>query len=198
LAPWRKFPLRVRGNPRSGILILGEAPGRVSLEHGRPFSNPRSLTVRNALARAIAPAVREPEEFVYFTDAVKCWPSSKTGANRSPSTAETARCTSTHLVRELEIIGPKVIFAFGARAAAALLGPPVKMAELHGRAIVHLKGFRVIPLMHPSTINIAGMQRVGLRTVADYETQLSDLFRRELTSVGILPFDSLAEMRAGK
>src|ERR1700733_8705655 len=42
IAPWRKFPLGRRGTTRFGLMILGEAPGRVSLETGRPFSNPRT------------------------------------------------------------------------------------------------------------------------------------------------------------
>ncbi len=192
LAPWRKFPPLSRGNPRYGIMILGEAPGRVSLEHGRPFSNPRNLTVRNALARAVAPQVIEPEEILYFSDAVKCWPRSPSGANRSPSAAETNRCTALHLTREIEIIRPKVIFAFGVRAASALLGYPIKIAELHGRAIDHPLGYRVIPLMHPSTINIAGMRRIGMRTVADYESDLAVLFRRELAGPGIITRDRRA------
>lgn len=187
LAPWRKFPPLARGNPRHGVMILGEAPGRVSLERGRPFSNPRNLTVRNALARALAPEVSEPEEILYFSDAVKCWPSSPSGANRSPSAIETSRCTSDHLAREIAIIRPKVIFAFGVRAASAVAGYPIKITEMHGRVIDHPKGYRVIPLMHPSTINIAGMRRIGMRTVADYELQLAVRFRRELTQLGLVP-----------
>ena len=31
--------------------------------------------------------------------------------------------------------------------------------------------------MHPSTINIAGMRRVGIRSLDDYETQLTELIR---------------------
>ena len=191
LAPWRKFPPAARGNPRHGVKILGEAPGRVSLDHGRPFSNPRSLTVRNALARAVAPQVIEPEAMLYFSDAVKCWPSSPSGANRSPRAAESRRCADLHLTRELAIIRPKVIFAFGVRAVSALLDRPVKLAEVHGRAIAHPNGYRVIPLMHPSTINIAGMRRIGMRTVADYEAHLATLFRRELTEAGRLQHDEL-------
>lgn len=195
LAPWAKFPPRARGNPRTGVMILGEAPGRVSLEHGRPFSNPRNLTVRNALAQALAPAIIEPEDILYFSDAVKCWPGSPSGANRSPRAVETRRCTSIHLARELEIIRPKVIFAFGVRAASALLGYPIKIAELHGRAIDHPMGFRVVPLMHPSTINIAGMRRIGMRTVSDYESQLAALFRHELSKLGIVKRDGMVSIR---
>jgi DNA polymerase len=187
LAPWRKFPPHARGNPAYGVMILGEAPGRVSLEQGRPFSNPRNLTVRNAFARAIAPAAIEPEKILYFSDLVKCWPSSPSGANRSPNAAETDRCVRLHLVREIELIRPRLVFAFGARAVAALLGARIKLAELHGRPIDHPNGYRVIPLMHPSTINIAGMHRVGIRSVTDYELQLATRFRCELTRLGLVP-----------
>ena len=88
IAPWRKFPLGRRGTTRFGLMILGEAPGRVSLEHGRPFSNPRNLVIRRAFARAVSPREIEPEQLFYFSDTVKCWPSSPTGANRSPAAAE--------------------------------------------------------------------------------------------------------------
>jgi uracil-DNA glycosylase family 4 len=179
ISPWRKFPPESRGTPRHRLMILGEAPGRVSLENGRPFSNPRNLTVRNAFARAVAPRKLEPEEVLYFSDAVKCWPASKTGANRSPTQAETATCVARHLGRELEIVQPRVIFAFGARAVAAALGRPIKIGALHGKVIDCPTGSRVIPLMHPSTINIAGMRRVGIRSLDDYEEKLAALFRNE-------------------
>jgi len=187
ISPWRKFPPAARGNPNYGVMILGEAPGRVSLEHGRPFSNQRNLTICNAFARAIAPREFEPERILYFSDAVKCWPASPTGANRSPTAAEATTCARLHLAREMAIIRPKVIFAFGARAVGALLGRQVKLAAMHGRVIDHADGFRMIPLMHPSTINIAGMRRVGIRGLDDYETQLADLFRDELSRLKLDP-----------
>jgi uracil-DNA glycosylase family 4 len=180
IAPWRKFPLGRRGTARFGLMILGEAPGRVSLEHGRPFSNPRNLMIRRAFARAVAPREIEPEEIFYFSDTVKCWPSSTTGANRSPTAAESSTCFSRHLRHELEMIRPRLVIAFGARAAAAVLGTPVKLAAVHGKLAVNEVGIRVIPLMHPSTINIAGMRRVGIHSLDDYELQLTRLMRAEI------------------
>jgi uracil-DNA glycosylase family 4 len=180
IAPWRKFPLGRRGTARYGLMVLGEAPGRVSLDNGRPFSNPRNLTIRNAIARAIAPLELEPEELLYFTDTVKCWPASPSGANRSPSAAENALCVASHLRRELAIARPHAIFAVGARATTAVLGRPVKMLELHGRWLTPSASLRVLPLMHPSTINIAGMRKAGIRSLADYEERLAELFRPEL------------------
>src|SRR5258708_37011762 len=55
IAPWRKFPLGRRGTTRFGLMILGEAPVLVSLENGRPFSNPPNLVIRLAFARLVAP-----------------------------------------------------------------------------------------------------------------------------------------------
>jgi uracil-DNA glycosylase family 4 len=180
IAPWRKFPLGRRGTARFGLMILGEAPGRVSLEHGRPFSNPRNLVIRRAFARAAAPREIEPEQIFYFSDTVKCWPSSPTGANRSPNAAENSTCVARHLRHELELIRPRLIIAFGARAAAAALGAPVKLAAMHGKPVVVGDGLRVIPLMHPSTINIAGMRRVGIQSLDDYQAQLARLMRKEI------------------
>lgn len=191
IAPWRKFPLGRRGTTRFRLMILGEAPGRVSLENGRPFSNPRNLVIRRAFARAVAPREIEPEVLFYFSDTVKCWPSSPTGANRSPSTSENSTCVARHLRPELKLAGPRLIIAFGARAAAAALGHPVKLAELHAKAVTLDGGIRVIPMMHPSTINIAGMQRVGIRSLDDYESQLAGLLRIEIAGALTL-FDELA------
>lgn len=182
ISPWRKFPLGCRGTARFGLMILGEAPGRVSLENGRPFSNPRNPTIRRAFARAVAPLEIEPETLLYFSDTVKCWPASVSGANRSPTAGENARCVSRHLRTELDLVHPRLILAFGARAAAAALGYPLKLAETHGRPIQSAAGVRVIPLMHPSTINIAGMRRVGIASLDDYERRLAVLMRREFAA----------------
>jgi DNA polymerase len=183
IAPYRKFQPAARGTPRYHVMIVGEAPGRVSLDNARPFSNPSNLIIRNAFARAVAPLQIEPEDLVYFTDAVKCWPASKSGANRSPTQSETATCVARHLEREIAIIKPRLIFAFGLRAAQAVLGRPLRMAEAHGIADDGPEGAKVYPLMHPSSINIAGMRRVGIRSITDYEDKLAALFRAELAPI---------------
>ncbi len=180
IAPWWKFPPTSHGTPRYGLMILGEAPGRVSLDNGRGFSNPRNLTIRRAFARAIAPRKLELEELFYLTDTVKCWPASPSGANRAPRESEVRNCIARHLAPELKIIQPRLILAFGARAARAALGYSIKLSLAHGIPHRNLDGVRVIPLMHPSTANIAGMRRAGITSIADYENRLARLMRAEL------------------
>jgi hypothetical protein len=55
------------------------------------------------------------------------------------------------------------------------------MLELHGHWFTTPAGLRVLPLMHPSTINIAGMRKAGIRSLADYEERLAEFFRPEFT-----------------
>jgi uracil-DNA glycosylase family 4 len=182
MAPWRKFPVESHGTAHSGIMILGEAPGRISLDSGRAFSNPRNQTIRRAFARALEPGTTATlEDVVYISDTVKCWPASSSGANRSPNAAETRACIERHLRREIELVGPRVVFAFGRLAARAARALDQFTVLAHHKRRRSLDIMRVIPLPHPSTRNIAGMKRAGIESLADYETRLAQLFRRELT-----------------
>jgi uracil-DNA glycosylase family 4 len=183
IAPWRKFRVASRGTARHRLMLLGEAPGRVSLEHGRAFSNPRNLTIRQAFARAVAPKRWELEDVFYITDVVKCWPAKAGRANRSPRPAEVKTCVERHLRHEIEILRPRLIVAFGALAARAAIGRSIAVAESHGRVITSADGIRVLTFTHPSSINITGMRRVGLRSLAEYEDQLSALLRTELAKL---------------
>lgn len=178
IAPWRKFPPARRGTTKYRLMLLGEAPGRLSLEHGRPFSNPRNLTVRHAFSRAFEG--RELEDLLYLTDAVKCWPAAQSGANRSPRARELKTCIETHLRREIEIIQPRLIIAFGRMAISAVLGEPFDLFAIHGTIVEGLGGRPVLALTHPSSANIAGMQRVGVRSIAEYEERLVTIFRSKL------------------
>jgi DNA polymerase len=159
-------------------MLVGEAPGRVSLENGRPFSNPRNLAIRQAFARAFKG--RELEDLLYITDAVKCWPASQSGANRSPRARELKTCIETHLRHEIEIIQPRLIIAFGRMAASAVIDRPFDLFAIHGTIVEGLGGRRVLALTHPSTANLAGMRRVGARSIAEYEDRLVEIFSSNL------------------
>lgn len=180
IAPYRKFPAPHRGTAKYGLMIVGEAPGRVSLNNGRAFSNPRNLTIRRGFARAIAPAPVELEEAFYLTDVVKCWPAKGLTANRSPNAAEIRTCAGRFLSQELDLIRPRLVMTFGALAARAVIDQKVSLTQIHGRAIDSPRGFKVVPLVHPSTINITGMRRAGIRSLPEYEELLARLFKAHI------------------
>jgi len=180
IAPYRKFPTASRGTPKYRLMIVGEAPGRVSLEHGRAFSNPRNLTIRRAFARAVAPLVADLEQVFYLTDVVKCWPAKGSKANRSPTGPEVRTCANRFLRREIELIKPRLVMTFGALAARAVIGTNVILSDIHPRPIDLADGVKVVPLVHPSTVNIAGMRRVGIGSLPEYEEVLAELLRAHL------------------
>lgn len=186
IAPYRKFPRASHGTTRYGLMIVGEAPGRISLENGRAFSNPRNLTIRRAFARALAPRARELEEIFYLTDVVKCWPAKAGGANRSPSRSEIATCLERHLRLEFELIRPRLVLTFGVHASSAALGRPLSLVSAHGKPHVTAAGMRVIPFLHPSTANVRGLTRVGIGSLSDYEIQLSTILRSELRGLALI------------
>jgi len=180
IAPYRKFPAPNRGNPKYRLMIVGEAPGRVSLEHGRAFSNPRNLTIRRGFALAMAPLRLELDDAFYMTDVVKCWPAKGLTANRSPVAAEIRICADRFLRHEIDLISPLLVMTFGALAARAVTGQKLSLTEIHGKALDSGRGFKVVPMVHPSTINITGMRRAGIGSLAEYEQLLARLFRRHI------------------
>lgn len=191
IAPYRKFPAAHRGTAKHRLMIVGEAPGRVSLEHGRAFSNPRNLTIRRGFALAMAPLKLELDDAFYMTDVVKCWPAKGLTANRSPVAAEIRTCAERFLRHEIELIRPHLVMTFGALAARAVTGQKLNLTEVHAGVLDSGRGFKVVPLVHPSTINITGMRRAGIGSLAEYEQLLARLFRTHI------PREVFAALAAG-
>ena len=129
------------GNPRAGLMFVGEGPGQVEDETGRPFVG----RAGKLLTRMIE-AIGLQREAVFIANAVKCRPP----GNRKPLPDELAACR-TFLERQIELIRPKVLVALGATAAETLLAARRSLAELRGR--VH--SYRDIPLVvtyHPAAL----------------------------------------------
>jgi len=129
------------GNPLAKLLFVGEGPGQVEDETGRPFVG----RAGELLTRMIE-AIGLKREDVFIANAVKCRPPQ----NRKPLPDELAACWR-YLERQIELLGPKVIVALGATAAETLLQVRRSLADLRGR--VH--SYRGIPLVvtyHPAAL----------------------------------------------
>lgn len=131
MKPWRQFEPEAHGNPATGYLLVGEAPGYRSWKNRRRFTGPAGMLVRRALQRVGHPRYRDLEDLFYMTDAVKCHPASPRNpeANRAPRRREIAACAA-FLVEELRTLHPRTIVTFGRTAADAVAralseaGPP--------------------------------------------------------------------------
>lgn len=129
------------GNRHADWLVIGEAPGKDEDLQGEPFVG-RAGQLLNAMLRAIG--LRRDQ--VYIANILKCRPPN----NRDPRPEEVA-CCEAWLMRQIELIRPKLILAVGRIAAQNLLQTDARIGELRGR--VHSFRDTGIPLVatyHPA------------------------------------------------
>jgi DNA polymerase len=111
------------GNVNADLMFVGEGPGADEDAKGEPFVGRAGQLLNNMIS-----AMGIKREDVYIANVVKCRPPS----NRTPEKDECDTC-SPFLMRQIDIIQPKVIVALGAVAAKNLLAVNDSMANLRGR-----------------------------------------------------------------
>lgn len=127
------------GNPRADIMFVGEAPGADEDMQGEPFVGRAGQLLNNMIS---AMGIRR--EDVYIANIIKCRPP----GNRTPEREECDTC-SPFLMRQIEVIKPKIIVALGAIAAKTLLGVNDAMVNLRGR-IYDFKNTKLAVTYHPA------------------------------------------------
>lgn len=101
-----------KGNFKSDVIFVGEAPGRNEDVKGEPFVGIAGQRLNIALDNAGI-----PRESVYITNVVKCRPPN----NRVPTVSERDTCHD-YLQKEISIIRPKIICILGNTAFNSILG----------------------------------------------------------------------------
>ncbi len=127
------------GNEKAQLMFVGEGPGYDEDVQGRPFVGKAG----QLLTRIIQSIDLERDE-VYIANIVKCRPPQ----NRTPEADEILVCRP-FLLKQIEVIRPKLICCLGAVAAQSLLQTADKITALRGRAF-DFNGIRVIPTYHPA------------------------------------------------
>ncbi|HTV09694.1 MAG TPA: uracil-DNA glycosylase [Candidatus Aquilonibacter sp.] len=111
------------GDPNATLMFVGEGPGADEDAQGLPFVGKAGQLLNNMIA-----AMGLKREEVYIANIVKCRPP----GNRTPEFAEASTC-SQFLVKQIDIVRPKVIVALGSTAATYLLGVRQSLSSLRGR-----------------------------------------------------------------
>lgn len=111
------------GNVNADLMFVGEGPGADEDAKGEPFVGRAGQLLNNMIS-----AMGIKREDVYIANVVKCRPPQ----NRTPEKDECDTC-SPFLMRQIDIIKPKVIVALGAVAAKNLLAVNDSMSNLRGR-----------------------------------------------------------------
>lgn len=127
------------GDPKAGVMFIGEGPGAEEDRTGRPFVGQAG----KLLDRMIFAMGFEREE-VYIANVVKCRPP----GNRDPKDDEVAACAD-FLDRQINLIKPEVIVALGKPASRRLTGTSKPMGALRGRWSSY-RGTPLMPVFHPA------------------------------------------------
>lgn len=101
------------GNPDTGVMFVGEAPGADEDAEGKPFVGKAGKLLTQELERVGLLRQRD----YYITNVVKCRPP----GNRTPEEQEMITC-SYILKEEIKLIKPKLVIALGKTAAVGLSG----------------------------------------------------------------------------
>jgi uracil-DNA glycosylase len=144
----------VHGPPvASRILLVGQAPGPREGSFGRPFAWTAGRTLFRWFHEALGVEEEDFRAKVYIAAVARCFPGKASGGgDRRPDADETLRCR-TYLVRETEILQPKLVLPVGGMAIEQVLATKEKLNDLIGtvrRAPYHGVMTDVIPLPHPS------------------------------------------------
>lgn len=140
LAAGRQRVVFGEGNPQASLLFVGEGPGEVEDETGRPF-----VGSAGQLLTQILSSVDIPREDVYITNIVKCRPPE----NRVPTRPEMEACWDW-LAAQIALIRPRIIVALGNTPTHWFLGTSDGITQLRGRFHRWRGGIEVFPMYHPS------------------------------------------------
>ena len=140
------------GTLKSGIMLVGEGPGKSEDEQGKPFVGAAGKFLDELLG-----SIGFSRDDVFITNIVKCRPP----GNRDPQDDEIEICWS-YLERQINIIKPKLIVTLGRHAMNRFL-PELKISQVHGQA----KRFKGIwqekqvyfPMYHPAVALYNGSYR---------------------------------------
>ncbi len=130
------------GNAQADVVFIGEAPGKNEDLQGIPFVGAAGKFLDQMLA-----AANLQRGDIYITNIVKYRPPS----NRDPKPEE-KRAFWPFLVRELQIIKPRIIVTLGRHSMEYFL-PNAKISEIHGKPKRVTFGdikLVVLPLYHPA------------------------------------------------
>ncbi len=127
------------GNPNANLIFVGEAPGRDEDIQGEPF-----VGRAGQLLTKIIEAIGLKRSDVYIANVLKCRPP----GNRNPLPEEIVLCMP-YLLKQIEIIQPKVLCALGAFAAQTLLSTKAPVGTLRGR-FHDYKGIPMMVTFHPA------------------------------------------------
>ena len=113
------------GNPKSKIMLVGEAPGSNEDQEGLPFVGRAGALLDKMLA-----SINLNRKNVYISNIINYRPPE----NRRPTDEEVNRYMP-FIKKHIEIINPKILVLFGSTAMNALIGNDIVISKARGKWI---------------------------------------------------------------
>jgi len=141
----------VLGRASDRILVIGQAPGHVSIARDLPFSGPGGRILQKWLEGAGFPTGYLHEQ-TYLSSLTRCDPgrNPKGGGDRRPSPPEIALCRP-YLDAEIRLLQPKVVLLVGTMAIETFFCK-ARLEEVIG-TYEERDGMLLLPLPHPSGVS---------------------------------------------
>lgn len=130
------------GNPRSGILFIGEGPGKNEDLQGEPFVGRGG----QLLDKMLAAIDLDRKKNIYIANIVKCRPPE----NRDPLPEEQEACIEW-LRNQVALIRPKIIVCLGRISAMRIIKPDIKITKEHGQ-FFEKNGILMMATLHPAAL----------------------------------------------
>lgn len=136
------------GHPQAHWMVVGEAPGEQEDRLGEPFVGPAGQLLDRMLAALKLTRAEDgdapPAQRVFIANTLKCRPP----RNRNPSPEELQRC-EPFLMRQIELVKPRIILAMGAFAVKSLLRSDQPVGRLRGQ-VHRYHGVPLVVTYHPA------------------------------------------------
>lgn len=162
------------GNPRAGIVLIGEAPGAEEDRQGKPFVGRSGKLLDQMLA-----AIGLSRQTVYITNTVFWRPPD----NRTPTPAEVASCRP-FLDRHLSLLQPKLLLLVGGTAAKTVLNTDDGIGKLRRRWHPVANPYMAAPLLALPTFHPAYLLRNPPAKKDAWEDL--EMFRDKAVALGLL------------
>ena len=137
----RTNPVFGVGNKQASLMIVGEAPGHDEDLKAEPFVGEAGHVLDQMLF-----SLGLSRYDVYIANIIKCHPPN----NRKPLASEIEAC-SDYLLRQINLVKPRLILTVGAVSTKKLLHSREFISELRGKVFTHQESsIPLVPTYHPA------------------------------------------------
>jgi DNA polymerase len=126
------------GKEGARVAVVGESPGPPDIDSGKPFMGPAGLMLNRILE-----AINLKREDCYLTNTVKFISS---GDELTP---DVLSFFTPYLHRELRVVRPRVVIAFGNTPTRALLRTKKPISQMRGE-FHDYQGMKLMPTFNPA------------------------------------------------